>query len=365
MQDGDIQELRATLRMDPDVYQDLLDEVRPGITKQHTNFRRPISAERRLAITLRFLALGDGFRSCAQQFRVGLSTSRNIVQETCQAIIRILGSKHLVTPSTAEEWLLIANHFEQRWNFPHCIGCVDGKHIRISQPKNSGSYYHNYKDFFSIVLMAIAGPDYKFLYVDIGAEGKASDGGIWTKTSFYKSLNKTENPLKIPGPSYIHGVPNRIPYVLLADDAFALSPNLLKPFPGSNLTRKQEIFNYRLSRGRRIIENVFGIMACRFRIFLKTIEVNPDFVSDIVMACCVLHNYLREKNAADYTPPGTFDQDTADGSFIPGSWREEINWPTLPKDKRKNASEYAKNVRKCMADYFVTREGEVDWQYNV
>ena len=94
-QQGNLAELQTTLRMPVDVYRLLLSKVKPIIKKQHTKFRKPICAEVRLAICLRFLALGDGFRSLSQQFRVGLSTTRQIVKETCQAIIAALQEQYL------------------------------------------------------------------------------------------------------------------------------------------------------------------------------------------------------------------------------------------------------------------------------
>ena len=86
LQDGDISEFRTTLRMPPETYGALLDMLREGLTKKHTSFRKPIEAEVRLAVTMRFLALGDGFISISQQFRIGLSTARLIVRETCRLI---------------------------------------------------------------------------------------------------------------------------------------------------------------------------------------------------------------------------------------------------------------------------------------
>lgn len=363
MQDGDVQEFRLTLRMKPDTYDALLELLRDGLTKKHTNCRTPVSAEIRLAVTLRFLALGDCFRSLSHQFRLGLSTTRLIVRTTCQVIIKYLQSRYLVTPSTEQEWIEISDNFNAKWHFPHCIGTVDGKHIRISQPFNSGTYFYNYKGYFSTVLLAIADADYKFIYVTVGAEGRASDGGIWQQCSFNDYLLDIANPLNIPKASELTGINKKIPFYLIGDDAFRLGPHMMKRFPGDSLTRKQKIYNYRLSRCRRIIENTFGILTCRFRIFRTTLEVFPDFVDDIVMACCILHNFLRVHASSDYIPALAIDRELDDGSFVPGAWRQEPNLDSLSRDKQKNPTQCAKNIRNCLADYFLTATGSIPWQY--
>jgi len=95
-----------------------------------------------------------------------------------------------------EEWKIISNDFESEWNFNHCLGAIDGKHIEIIRPQESGSYYFNYKKTFSIVLMAIANADYEFIMVDIGSNGRVSDAGVFSNTLFYKNFQ--EKKLKIP-----------------------------------------------------------------------------------------------------------------------------------------------------------------------
>lgn len=105
-------------------------------------------------------------------YRVGLSTAYAIIPEVCKAIWEILQPKYMKFPSNQNDWLQISEGFHSRLNFPHCIGAVDGKHIKIKAPPNSGSAYHNYKNSFSIVLMAICDSNYKFTWVDIGDFGK-------------------------------------------------------------------------------------------------------------------------------------------------------------------------------------------------
>ena len=87
------------------------------------------------------------------------------------------------TPTTEDEWRNVAEGFERRWNFPYCLGAIDGKHINIVPPPNHGSYFFNYKGTHSIVLMAVANSNYEFIYVDVGRNGRASDGGVWGNCS--------------------------------------------------------------------------------------------------------------------------------------------------------------------------------------
>ena len=153
---------------------------------------------------------------------------------------------------------------------------------------------------------------------------------------------------------------------MVADEAFKLSPHLLKPFPGPQPNLKERVYNYRLCRCRRIIENTFGILTSRFRIFHRAIEVQPDFVTDIVVACCVLHNYMRREAHTQYMSAGTVDQDLPDGSFVGGEWRQDrVDLDPLQSDRQRNPSVYAKRVRASMADYFLTPEGETEWQYDM
>ena len=88
------------------------------------------------------------------------------------------------------EWEQIVQEFYQQWNFPNCIGAMDGKHVMIRPPSSSGSYYFNYKHSFSIVLLAVVDADYKFLYVDIGCNGRISDGGVFRNSTLSTALEQ-------------------------------------------------------------------------------------------------------------------------------------------------------------------------------
>ena len=115
--------------MSPERFQHLLDLVRPHIEKADTKFRKAISAAERLAITLRFLATGDSQQTLSFSFRVGKTTVRKIVAETSDAIYSVLKETYLSPLKTKKDWLKIAQEFEDKWNMPHTVGCIDRKHV--------------------------------------------------------------------------------------------------------------------------------------------------------------------------------------------------------------------------------------------
>lgn len=279
------------VRMDLPQYEQLLALVTPHIKKEDTVMRESISAGERLMLTLRFLATGESFHSLQYLFRMPISTISKVISEVLDAIYKVLVGEYMPvrlfcsfnnaiyyyelfhyisfyfifqTPNTADGWESVAQKFNDLWQFPNCIGAVDGKHVVMAAPTNAGSTFYNYKGTHSIILMGIADAEYKLLYIDVGRNGRFSDGGVFNRCTFGQALDRNELGLPAPKP-----LPNRsmpVPYVLVADDAFALRENVLKPYSQRGLDMVQRVFNYRLSRARRIIENVFGIMSARFRV---------------------------------------------------------------------------------------------------
>ena len=165
------------------------------------------------------------------------------------------------------EWKEFERDFNDKRNIPGCYGAIDGKHIAIRAPANWGSTFYNYKKSNSIVLVAVVGPNYEFIYIGVGSNGSLSDGGVFRNCSLFEAL---ENGL----------LPNN--GVIVGDDAFPLKTYLMKPYPGANLAYDEKIYNYRLSRARRISENGFGILVSRFRVFQKPIACNVTTVDKIV-----------------------------------------------------------------------------------
>lgn len=270
-------------------------------------------------------------------------------------------------PQSEEEWEAIAEQFQEKWNFPNCVGAIDGKHINVKAPIHSGSEFFNYKAFFSIVLLAVVDANYNFIYVNVGCQGRISDGGVFNNTFFKKGLET--DSLRLPPSRVLPGRTSPIPFVIVADDAFPLSTNIMKPYSGLHEKgSKKRIFGYRLSRSRRVSENAFGALSTKFRVFRSPMELQPDKATKVTMAALFLHNYLRKSSSRSiYNPVGMFDSEaTQDGTFTPGSWRQDTSSSqlrTVPRVPRKSTAS-AQAIRDEFAEYFVSPQGELSFQHN-
>ncbi|XP_031329240.1 protein ALP1-like [Photinus pyralis] len=294
------------LRLTNDQFEYLLSLISNEICKQDTLMRECIPSRSKLEVTLRFLATGETYRSLMYTTRIHETTISRFIPEVCQAIVLKLKPIYLKAPRTAEEWKKISQDFDQLWQFPHCVGALDGRHITFRAPISAGSYYYNYKGANSIVLLALAAANYKFIYANIGVNGRISDGGVFQNSSLSRALQ--DNSLSLPAPEVLPGMTEALPYVIVADDAFPLSKNLLKPYPDRGLGNDSRIFNYRLSRARRIIENSFGILANRFRLLLNPVNLDAEKVELITLTCVVLHNFLATDNAQSYIELEEFNE---------------------------------------------------------
>lgn len=296
----------------------------------------------------RYLASGDSYKSIAYNYRMADRTVSNIVKEVAVAVWKQMQPTYLPEPIT-QTWESIASRFEQRWQFPHCVGAVDGKHVVIKKPGKSGSSYYNYKHTFSVVLLATVDADYKFITVDVGAMGRFSDGSLFSSSALGKKMIK--RTLLLPAPAQLPTIVNPVPYVFVGDEAFPLSENLMRPYPRRCVTGNYEhqVFNARLSRARQTVECAFGVLASRFRVFRRPFENKVDTVRDVVKAACVLHNYLRSSVQVS-------SEDVDDIERLPQNQLLPVRGSNV-----RNASNAFK-VREQFTEYF-NNWGAVPWQH--
>ncbi|KAK0150875.1 Mucolipin-1 [Merluccius polli] len=343
---------RELLRMDVDDFNFLLDKVQPLIQRKDTTLRKAITARQRLLVTLRFLATGESFRSLCFQYRIGRSTIGQIVTETCEAyglerspedtseLMQISTCDLFLfqTPTTEAGWREVARGFRDRCQFPHCLGAIDGKHVYIQPPANSGSLFYNYKGRFSVVLMAVVDANYKFVYASVGTQGRMSDASLFGQSDLRSAMDR--GLLNVPKPEPLPNSNVIMPYMFVGDEAFPLRTDLIKPFPHRNLDHDQRIFNYRLSRARRTVENVFGILANRLRVFLTNIALDPD-----------------KKGSEAYVPPAFVDTEDESHRLVSGTWRRGGALNSVALSRARNATTTAKEQCDQLKAYFQSPAG--------
>ena len=206
--------------------------------------------------------------------------------------------------------------------------------------------------------MAIVDADYKFIMVDIGAAGRDSDGGVFANSLMYEYFN--DETMQVPQPEKVKHDEEPffsdqvLPYVLLGDEAFGFSEFLMRPFPRhTELILRKRVFNYRLSRARRIVECAFGILSAVWRIFRRPLLTNLINSKNIVKCCVTLHNFilmfdpLREKTyKLKHTP------DAYENCFT-----------ELPLNEMPIEQQGPIKMREDFTDYFMTR-GNIKFQWD-
>lgn len=152
--------------------------------------------------------------------------------------------------------------------------------------------------------------------------------------------------LGIPRPAKFHGVTSAMPYVIVGDEAFGLTNFLLTPYAGNHLPEKKRIFNYRLTLARRHVECTFGILTNKWRILHRALDTSVAFADDILTACCVPHNFVRERDGFQLELNIVGLEDTNLGVERVVGTRANVHI-----------------IRDTFADYFISNIGELSWQY--
>ncbi|KAL8567704.1 hypothetical protein ACOMHN_009012 [Nucella lapillus] len=315
----DVQSFKNFLRFDPEQFQNILARVGPALTKRRTNYREPLEPGLKLALVLPHFASGDNYKSLMYGFRVSKSSNVKMVPDVAEAIIEEYGDELC--------------------------------------PRRGGSVYYNYKGYHSIILFAAADAYYKFTWVDVGANGSASDCQVFNSSELKEAIE--DDTISFPDPDPLPGDNVDMPYFLAGDNAFPLRTWLMKPFSRRELDNDERIFNYRLSRGRRVIENAFGILANRFRVLLTTMRQSRGTVTKIVLACVCLHNLLR---SGEHGPPPSVDLEDEQHNVIPGQWRGEAQMDDLEAVTGNRTTKVAKRQRLSLKHYFMSDAGAIEWQ---
>ena len=299
---GSDNRFKKTFRVTRTTFNNILNSIRQDIDKDNIT-EGPITPECRLAICLYRLGRGDYLYTVAELFGVGVSTVQSIVLEVSRSIVKNLWKSAVMElfPSNTDQVTAKIIDMEQLWQFPCAWGAVDGCHLPIVCPyggEEARKEYHNFKNFYAIVMMAIVDAKDRFVWVSVGFPGNSHDSVIFQSTQLWTDI--TENNIIPSIGKNIHDV--TVNPLILGDSAFPFRTWLLKPYGRDVLSPKKSNFNYRLGRARIVSEKAFGQLKSRWRILHRRSECEPETVKDTALACVVLHNLCIANGNGDNLP---------------------------------------------------------------
>ncbi|XP_075152927.1 uncharacterized protein LOC142226686 [Haematobia irritans] len=301
-------------RMKRPIFEKLLKLTFKAMSKRAQH----IYPEERLSVTLLYLAHGTPFDIIAKYYKLGKTTIRNLVLETCEILYEILGPLYLGEP-TSEDYLKIAKDFKNTWKLPNCVGVIDGKHINLKKPKRTLLEDYNLTSMTSLVLMASCDARHRFRSATVTVEPHQS--------TFAKGIMNNTLPLPPNGP-LVEGSPLEFPYYFIGDTTFPLRANLMRPYDESTLDDKKLVFNYKLSHGQAILDNTFTMLTSMWRVLLTTFDLAPLNCESIIMACVVLHNFVMIHGEDRW-----HNSDGTINAELPHNVDENTEWITVEASK--------------------------------
>ena len=280
---------KKTFRVSRSTFRYILNRIGPFLAREIVT-EDPISPQLRLALCLYRLGRGDYLYTIAEMAGLGVSTVCSVVNEVCQLLVDHLWSECVSShmPKTQDDFKKKMLDMDEFWQFPCCWAAIDGCHISIKCPPGgleACKEYHNFKNFYSIVLMGLVDSHYRFVWGSCGFPGDSHDAVIFRSTDLWNSIQEGFIPTIGKDVGEI-----TVPPLIVGDSAFPLRSWLMKAFTNAVLTPQQRYFNYRLSRARMVTEAAYGHLKGRWRVLLRKSETSRDQARITTLACMVLHN---------------------------------------------------------------------------
>ncbi|CAG9135385.1 unnamed protein product [Plutella xylostella] len=298
-------EFQRRYRLSTNTFRFLCEELKE-ITPLRASTR--MTLEHKVLCALNFYATGSYQRSVGMGKYLGQSTVSKIVTEvtnalTCPGML----NRHIHFPKTAHERNLIKQKFYTKYGIPGVIGCVDGSHFHIFQPKKAVEHlFFCRKNFHSLNVQVVCDSDCRIININPKYGGATHDCFVWNNSqvsTFMETL-------------YRNGEQGW----LLGDSGYPQRPWLMTPINDAADDSPEAKYNHLHGKARVLIENTFGRLKNRWRCLNKdrTLHYAPEKCAKIITACAVLHNI-----AIDFMVP-LLEQDDTDALIVETVPQEEV-----------------------------------------
>ena len=249
-----------------------------------------MEVDRQVALTLYYLADEGRMRKTANSFGLSRSSVSLIIRRVCRAICEHLEPQLIRLPITEAEVQEKTKNFFERFQFPQCMGAVDGTHIDIKRPSHKATDFINRKSWFSINVQACCDYNGQFMDVVVKWPGSVHDARVFTNSALNTKLKNGEVP-RCPK-SFVDDE-DPVQVFILGDPAYPLLPYLMKEYANGGSTVQEQYFCYRLCNARNVIECAFGRLKARFSALRRQMDINLDDLPTVIYACFILHNYCE------------------------------------------------------------------------
>ncbi|KAJ9513388.1 hypothetical protein QJQ45_001405 [Haematococcus lacustris] len=293
-------EFRKAVRLSRASFMWLRDELAPHITKETTPFKRGLVAGQRLAMALWYLASGGTLQSVAHIMNCGTTTVWAAVHDVCNAIVENL--RHIIRmPNTreqlrhnAEEFFEMSARVAGPGGIPQMVGVVDGTHVAVEH-KGGDRRLFNRKGYCSLNVQGVCDASARWIDVQVGNAGSMHDARAFHESDLYNNMRHGPlGPLLWSSVEDVGGVV--MPYSILADSAYMCETFVLPCYKQTTAEGHfgREAFNSKASQARITVERAFGYTKQRWRVLLKRTELSLGYVTNVILACFILHNVCEE-----------------------------------------------------------------------
>ncbi|XP_062867721.1 uncharacterized protein LOC134330491 [Trichomycterus rosablanca] len=305
-------------RMSEQTYLHLCNRLRPAMEKEDTQFRCCVPHRKRVAIALWKLGTNAEYRTISRLFGVGITTVWRCTKEFCIAVADVLQREVIAVPS-AQGFAELAEEFERTWGVPQCVGTIGRVHIPITVPREYQDEYINQSGWHSVLLQAVVGGRAWFWDVSAGRPGGLDDASALRLSPLWRLMNSAE---MFPSQSRTIGG-EEVGYFIIGDASYPAQSWLVTPFTdadgGGGLSEQQLIFNARISGVKGAVDTAFSRLRGRWRCLLKRNNCDVEFATQMVVACCVLHNLCEgrgEEYVSDWSDAPVPDQPEAEPAAL-------------------------------------------------